>query len=176
MKDAVHGPGDGPDDPGAEVIRIAAPPRPRRFDCLIMLLLVPMLNCWNLIVMALVAAAEELLRAAGLPRELGLVMGVGSWALMLAVIGLLLHAHQTRWRAATVERDRVIIGTLDPPRGLLLRFDRLAGFRCAAAGVVLVVRGKPWTRWLGPLIACDGKVMHHVVERLEAQGVRRIDG
>lgn len=166
----------GADADDLPVITVPAPAKPRRLDCFIMLLVLPLLNGLHLIAILLVAAAEVVLRAAGLPTDLAILMGVGTWGLFLGVMTVLLHAHQTRWRAATIEASRVILGQTDPPRGAIVRFDQLAGFRCRGAGVVLVLRRKPWTRWLGPLIACEGKVMHEVVERLEAHGVRRIDG
>ncbi len=159
-----------------EALVVPAPARPRRLDCLVMLLAVPLLNGMHVIAMLMVFAAEQVLVAVGLPRSFGILMGVGTWVLSLGALGLLLHAHQTRYRAATVERDRAVVGLIDPPRGVILPFDWLVGFRCTGAGVVLVVRGKPWTRWLGPLIACEGRLMHQVIERLEAHGVRRIDG
>lgn len=158
------------------VITVPAPAKPRRLDCLIMLLVLPLMNGMHFIAIGLVVAAEYLLRAADLPPEFGVLMGVGTWGLFLGVMAVLLHAHQTRWRAATIEPARVILGQTNPPRGVIVRYDQLAGFRCTAAGVVLVLRRKPWTRWLGPLVACDGKLMHDVIERLEAHGVRRIDG
>lgn len=162
-------------DDGA-TISIPAPPRPRTLDCLILVLFLPLLYLANIAIFLLISAAEVVLRSVGLPERLGIVMGVGTWALLLGITVLLLHAHQTRWRAATIDERGVIIGMIDPPRGLIVPFASIAAFRCNAAGVVLVLRGKPWTRWLGPLVACDGSLMHQVIVRLEARGVRRLDG
>lgn len=173
MKEDGGGGSDG--DPGA-VITAPAPIKPRWLDCLILLLAVPMLNLFHLVAMLLVAAAQAVLRALDLPTDLAILMGVGTWGLLLGVLGLLLHAHQTRFRAATIEPTRIIVGLIDPPRGVIIRFDQIVGFRSTGQGVVLVLRGKPWTRWLGPVVACQGELMHRVVERLEAHGVRRIDG
>lgn len=159
-----------------EPISIAAPPRPRKLDCVILLLLAPLIYMANIAIFALIAAAEAMLRAVDLPASLAVVMGVGTWALLLGAGLLLLHAHQTRWRAATLDERAVIIGMIDPPRGIVVPYEKISAFRCNAAGVVLVLRGKPWTRWLGPLVACDGSLMHRVIVRLEAHGVRRLDG
>ncbi|MCO5168785.1 MAG: hypothetical protein M9894_20795 [Planctomycetes bacterium] len=160
----------------ARVIVAPAPPAPRGLECSIMLLLLPLCGLWNLAGLVLVGAGEMLARALGAPPALGHVMGLGTWALLLLGLGLLVHAHQTRWRGATLFEDRVVLGTVAPVRGVILRYDRLRGFRCRAGGVALMVRGRPWTRWLGPMIPCDEALMHDVVERLEARGVRRLDG
>lgn len=160
-------------DEARRPIRCPAPARPRWLDGVIMAVLVGS----PYLLMGVAEAGEELVGSAGLPPALlgGLVTGCG--AVLLAAIALLLHAHATRYRAAFISDEGIILGPLEPtPRGTWLRWGDLVGFRVGSGRIVLAVRAQPWTRWLGPIIDCDDDLLHRVVVRLEARGIRRLDG
>lgn len=160
-------------DEARRPIRCPAPARPKGLDAAIMVVLVGS----PYLLMGILEAGPHLVGSAGLPPALLGGLATGCAAVLLAAIVLLLHAHATRYRAAFISDEGIILGPLEPtPRGTWLRWSDLAGFRVGSGRVVLAVRGQPWTRWLGPIVDCDDDLLHRVVVRLEARGIRRLDG
>lgn len=160
-------------DEAKRPIACQAPRRPKALDAVIMLFLIP----GPYLLMFAAGGGPRIARALGLPRALEGAFALGLVGGLLAVLGLLLHSHATRYRAAHISEEGIILGLLEPrPRGVWLRWRDVAGFRVGTGRIVLAVRGKPWTRWLGPIVECDDELLHRVVVRLEAKGVRRLDG
>lgn len=154
-------------------LRCPAPARPRGLDAIIMVVLLGS----PYLFMGVADAGSRLQRTAGAPSGLLGSLLTGCAAVLLAVVALLLYAHATRYRAAYISDEGIILGLLEPtPRGAWLRWSDLVGFRIGTGRVVLAVRGQPWTRWLGPIIDCDDELLHRVVVVLEARGLRRLDG
>ncbi len=164
-------------EPAGDAIRCAAPARPRALDCALMVLVVPLPCCAMGLPGAAQGVGEEAARILSLPAWTADAFGVGGVLAFVALLGLLLHAHATRYRAAHIDDHGIILGSLEPtPRGIWLRWRDLTGFRVGSGRIVLAVRRQPWTRWLGPIVACDDEVLHRVVVLLESKGIRRLDG
>lgn len=81
-------------------------------------------------------------------------------AALLVLIGLENATHHS----ALIDAHGVLFDRSPTWRGARLAWDAMLGFRIVEGGVRLVVRGRPWTRFVGPTIPCDGEVMHRVVE------------
>ena len=61
-------------------------------------------------------------------------------------------------------------------RGQRVRYSEVVGFRIVGQGLQLALKGKPWTRWLGPIVHCDDRTLHEVVVHLEGLKIYRVDG
>lgn len=78
-------------------------------------------------------------------------------------------------RAVLVDAHGLLFDHSSRWRGARLVWESILGFRLVTGGIRLVVRGRPWTRFIGPTIPCDGALQHQVVVMLEAHGVTRFD-
>lgn len=106
----------------------------------------------------------------GVPPGVVMTAYYGTTLLLVAVLVVLIHTGELRWRDARVHGEGVRVGFVR------YRWRDLAGFSCREESVRLVVRWRPWTRWLGPVLWCEGKTLGEVVQRLEEHGVPRVDG
>lgn len=91
----------------------------------------------------------------------------------LVAVGLLDHYGH---RSVLIDREGLLFDHSPTWHGSRLTWSAIAGFRLVEGGVRLVVRRRPWTRFLGPLVPCDGERQHEVVVLLEGVGVRRFEG
>ncbi|MCO5172129.1 MAG: hypothetical protein M9894_38000 [Planctomycetes bacterium] len=91
----------------------------------------------------------------------------------LALVALL---HHHRHRPVLIDRLGLLFDHSPAWHGARLAWPSIAGFRLVEGGVRLVVRGRPWTRLVGPLIPCEGERQHEMVVLLEGVGVRRFEG
>lgn len=91
----------------------------------------------------------------------------------LALVALLDHY---RHRPVLIDRLGLLFDHSPDWHGARLAWPAIAGFRLTEGGVRLVVRGRPWTRLVGPLVPCEGERQHEVVVLLEGVGVRRFEG
>jgi hypothetical protein len=103
--------------------------------------------------------------------QLGLGMMVGPILALLVLCSLA----QVGGRSALLDGDGVLFDHTPAWLGARLAWKDIAGFRLVEEGVRLVVPRRPWTRWLGPTIPCEGQAQHEVVVRLEQKGVARFD-
>ncbi len=122
-----------------------------------------------------IGLGELLTRALGLSRALAYTMGTGAGVLPTLVALTVLFHRYLQHRSVHVDARGVLLGVTPRWRGKRLPFADLRGFSETAHGVMLHVRGRPWTRWLGPLLRCDGLLRHELIERLEAEGVYRAE-
>jgi hypothetical protein len=169
--------GKEPVRPAPDAIQCQAPPRPRALDCALLAVVIPCAGGWNLLLLAAMEGGPAAAEALDLPPAFGFLFGVGGLVGFGLVGALFMFAHATRYRAAHIDDQGIILGLLEPtPRGTWLKWRDVVGFRVGSGRIVLAVRGQPWTRWLGPIIECDDDLLHRVVVRLESKGVRRLDG
>lgn len=161
---------------------LPAPRRPAWFGCVVLLAILPLLPAMFMAMVLLQMTALQgrapLARFGdgfGIPGAFLVSAGLGTCALFTAVFVVLAVAQEKRWRDVRIDDDGVSFDA-ENPGGARFRWDQLDGFRCRADGVVLIVRGQRWTRLLGPVVWCEGEPLRQVVERLEARGLRRIDG
>lgn len=121
------------------------------------------------------ALGKSLISQGGIERWMVVSVAVGlaaaPWAALLTLV-LLEDALQ---RGALLDAHGVLFDHSSMWRGARVTWDSMLGFRITEAGVRLVVRGRPWTRFVGPTIPCEGKLLHEIVETLERRGVRRFD-
>ena len=118
-------------------------------------------------------AAGPLARALELPEiAVGVMLVGGITGLPLVGVGATLHRYLQH---RTVRRDEqgFALGVTPRWRGVRLRWERLAGFRQVAHGVMLQVKRQPWSRWFGPVVRCEGREVHDLIEALEQHGVFR---
>lgn len=121
-------------------------------------------------------AAHRLVAGLGVPDAVATTLLLGAAAAPWLAIVVILAVDMTRFRAVHLDADGVIVGVLDPPRGLRLGWHELTGFVVTSQGVVLHERRRTWLRPGRTLMACEGEVVHRIVTRLEAHGVPRLDG
>lgn len=123
----------------------------------------------------LVNAGNELLLQTALDPWMVVSLAAGltlaPWAALLTLTALENATH----RGALLDAHGVLFDHSPTWRGARLAWDAVLGFRISGQGVRLVVRGRPWTRFVGPTIPCEGQLMHEVVETLERRGVQRFD-
>lgn len=118
-------------------------------------------------------------------RPLMMQGGVEPWMLIPIALGLSLPPWAAlltlaAWQNATqrpvlLDAHGLLFDHSSRWRGARLVWESILGFRLVTGGIRLVVRGRPWTRFIGPTIACDGALQHQVVVLLEARGVARFD-
>lgn len=123
----------------------------------------------------LVEAGRELIGAGVLDRWL-LVSALVSltltpWVAMLVLAWVESAAH----RDVLIDAHGLLLDHSPAWHGARLDWRRIAAYRITAGGVRIVVRGRPWTRLLGPTIPCEGRLQHDVVEVLARRGVARLD-
>lgn len=165
-------PGRCPVRAAAGVLEFPAQPPSRRAEVGTLLLLAPLLGGGFGVG---IVFAELLSRALFVPSWIAYPMGLGGSAVPVVMgLALLFHRH-LQHRSVHVDARGVALGVTPRWRGKRLRFADLRGFSETTHGVMLVVRAQPWTRWLGPLIRCDGLRRHELIERLEAEGVYRTE-
>lgn len=123
-----------------------------------------------------VAAGQQLIGQGAIEPWMLISVAMGlaivPWAAVLTLAGL----ENATQRGALLDAHGALFDHSPTWRGARLTWDDMVGFRITAGGVRLVVRGRPWTRFVGPTIPCEeGQLMHQVVETLERRGVRRYD-
>lgn len=156
--------------PVAGWVDYPAPPAPRWLGWLTLGLLFPATGGGCMIGAILAAPLADALE---LPAPLVGVMLVGG-VCGLPVAGLAVTLHRfLQYR--TVRRDAAgfALGVTPKWRGSRLPWGRLAGFRQVADGVMLQVKGQAWTRWFGPVVRCEGREVHDLIEVLEQNEVYR---
>ncbi len=164
-------------DAAPPAIQCQAPKRPRALDIALLAIVMPCAGGWNLLLLGAMEGGPAAARALDLHPAFGLAFGVGGLVGFALVGTLFIVAHATRYRAAHIDEQGIILGLLEPkPRGTWLRWRDVVGFRVGSGRIVLAIRGQPWTRWLGPIVECDDDLLHQVVVRLESKGIVRLDG
>lgn len=147
-----------------------APPPPTWLGWLTVLLLLPATGGGCILAAAL---ADPLARALELPEALVGTMLVGGTT-GLPLVGLIATLHRfLQYRTVRRDEDGFALGVTAKWRGTRLAWDRIAGFRQVTQGVMLRVRRQPWTRLFGPVIRCEGREVHDLIEQLEQHGVYR---
>lgn len=119
---------------------------------------------------ALYLLAEELPaglipKGAALPGTFGLHM--------VALLGgmILLRLDHVRARAVAVDRLGALLDAGPDWPGTRLAWRRVAGFQLEATGARLVLVGRPWTRFVGPVVPARDEEAHALVQVLEEAGV-----
>jgi len=113
-----------------------------------------------------------LARQFGFPEWLGATAGAGA-LLLFGVAALTVQVLGLRGlHGAAVDREGVLTERTARWGGWRLRWGEIASFRITGDGVVLYPRGR-LGRFFGRLIPARDSEAHHLVERLEANGVYR---
>jgi hypothetical protein len=156
-----------------EGLDLPAPPRPRWVPCAAFALAVPvMFSMFGCGLVAELGAKAGL--ASEVPRIALVSMSLGTMLLLTVLFVVFAIAMEKRWRGARLTREGIAFG-LGHPGLSRVRWQEVEGFACASGRVRLVLRGQR-TGLFAPVIWCEGEVMSRVVERLEAEGIRRVDG
>jgi len=164
-------PGAPPDD---GVLDLVPPAPPRWLGVFVLVLLLPLAGGTGPTLLAAVIGWAT--REAGLPLWAAGVMATGG-AVVPVAIGLAALVYRTiRFRPIRLDDRGVVVNRTAKWRGDRLVWKDLAGFKSAGGGLALVVHRRPWTRWLGPRIPCDERLLHDITVRLERHGVPRLDG
>lgn len=117
------------------------------------------------------AAIARAAAAVGLSRpEVAAAVAGATLVPLAAALILLVRAHALG-RVAVVDADGVRLDPNDRWPGTRLPWDRIEGFRLVDRGVLLVVRGRPWTRLVGPVLPCRDAAVEPVVAALERGGL-----
>lgn len=118
-------------------------------------------------------ALWELLRTSDLP--------LATWAAIPTVhaVGLagglaLLRAHQRGRRAVVMDRAGLLLDVGPDWPGTRLGWLRLRGYALEEDGVRLVLEGRWFSRWLGPLVPARDRDAHDLVTQLEQRRVQRL--
>lgn len=145
----------------------------------------PWLNRLLLLAALPIAGLPEGERIAEAGKIIALQAGVEPWMLLSMGLGLTLPPwaatlalaawQNATQRAVLLDAHGLLFDHSPRWRGARLFWDSIAGYRLVTGGVRLVVRGRPWTRVIGPTVPCDGAQQHQVVVMLEAHGVARFD-
>jgi len=121
-------------------------------------------------------AAPLFAKSLGIPTWLAGAAAVGVFCIpTLGAVIYLVHRNQL-YRRVRLDAKGFVFGYTEKWRGSRLRFKRIAGFKIIRAGVMLVLKRRPWTRWLGPLVPCEDREIHELVVHLEEAGVYRFEG
>ena len=113
-----------------------------------------------------------LARSLGFPEWLGALAGGGA-LLLCGVAALTIQTLALRGRSGgAVDRDGVVTERTARWGGWRLRWSEIAAFEITGEGVVVYPRA-PLGRLRGRLIPARDSDAHHLVERLEAEGVYR---
>lgn len=155
---------------------LPAPQRPPWLEKLALLLLAPLiLGGGNPFVIAIGALAFAQ-RYAWLDPWLAVTAGVAVVTLP-TFIGLALLIHRSvSYRRVIVDDRGFLFGKTDKWRGTRVRWADVEGFRLLRAGMMLKLKRRPWTRWLGPLVRTQDRATHELVVACEEQGVYRLGG
>lgn len=93
-----------------------------------------------------------------------------------AFCGAIWHQY-AQYRPALLDDDGVLLGYKEQFSGFRLRWSQVLGYKLRTKGIELVLKGRPWTRWvLAPMLVCDERVAHDVTVILEQHGIVNAEG
>jgi hypothetical protein len=111
-----------------------------------------------------------------IPAWAGISVGLGLYTIpSLSALVLLRHRHVSS-RAIDLDDDGVSLGRTETWKGYAVPWRWVEGFRITGNGIMLQVEKEPWTRWLGPTIRCDERLLHDIVVELEKRKIFNLEG
>jgi len=154
---------------------LPAPPRPVWLDKLTLLLLTPLVAGGGNPVLVIILAMEAARQVGWIEPWLAIVAGLSLVTVpSCAALALLFH-RAASYRRVLVDERGFVFGKTAKWRGTRVAWEQVQGFQIRSDGMMLRLKGKPWTRWLGPIVHTQDRETHELVVALEERGIYRLN-